>query len=75
MRPVAPSVEGGRIVFGANQVEYEPLPAAITREGVVVTDWEPSAEDLATLMEGGRVRISILTFGDKLQPLKVEAAR
>lgn len=65
------------VVFGADQQQhYFPLPASVDASGTVMTEWEPSAEDLATLMCGGRVRIWLLYTGVEkgrpLTPIKVE---
>lgn len=86
MKPVTPPLPPGTtlIVFAKDQPEYTPLPAAVSPNGAVMTEWEPSAEDLATLMNGGRVRLWIMLygqqcphchviFGPKLQPVAVEA--
>lgn len=61
MKPVEPPISPGtqRIVFGEKQPEYISLPAAVSEEGVVMTEWELSAEDLAALVNGGRVRLWI----------------
>lgn len=75
MTPVAPKVmqEGARlVVFAEDQPEYAPLPAAVSPDGVVMTEWELSAEDLATLLNGGRIRMWMSTFGRALQPVMLE---
>lgn len=64
MQPVKPAVahDGARFVeFGANQPQYDPLPAYVDPQGVVLTEWELSAEDLAHLLDGGRLRLWIIT--------------
>jgi hypothetical protein len=61
------------IVFAKDQPEYEPLPAAVDMTtGLVLTEWELSAEDLAALVNGGRVRLWIWTFRHPLQPVRME---
>lgn len=77
MIPVIPTVPIGMgpddlIVIAKDQPEYIPLPAFFTPEGYVITEWELTAEELARLMTGGRLRLSILTFGRPLQPLILE---
>lgn len=77
MRAVQPNAlhAGGRlVVFAKDQPEYNPLPASVDGNGLVMTEWEPSAEDLATLVNGGRVRIWLHTHGQPLQPIGVEVA-
>lgn len=77
MNPVEPSPppEGATlVVFAKDQPQYLPLPAYRTPDGVVLTEWEPTAEELQRILLGGRVRIWIYTFGRPLQPIRVEAA-
>lgn len=63
-----------RVVFAENQPQYQPLPAIKTMDGRVITEWELTAEELAQIMESGRLRLTILTFGQPLQPVKLEVA-
>jgi hypothetical protein len=75
MTPVAPKAmhEGARlVVFAKDQPEYSPLPAAVSPDGVVMTEWELSAEDLAALLNGGRLRLWVWTFRHALQPVMLE---
>lgn len=77
MRAVEPEKlhEGGtRVVLGIGQDEYLPLVASMSVDGMVMTEWEPSAEDLARLLDGGRVRIWLQTFGHGFPPINVEVA-
>lgn len=72
MRPVEPAGEsGGRIMLGQGQQEYEPLPARFTldAERRMVTHWEPTVEELASIMAGGRIRLTVLTFGHSFLPV------
>ena len=39
-----------------------------------MTEWEPTADELETLLEGGRIRIWLYTFNRPLQPISVEVA-
>lgn len=77
MTPREPPVlhEGASlIVIAKDQPQYAPLPASVGPDGLVMTEWEPTAEELARLLDGGRVRIWIHTYGQPLQPLNVEVA-
>ena len=76
MKPVEPKPQDDMhlLIFGKDQPQYNALPALSCRAGRVVTEWELSAEDLVKLMDGARVRVSILTFGQPLQPIQVEVA-
>ena len=81
MTPVEPLLYEGerRMVFGANQPEYIPLPLSIDEKGAVTTEWEPTAEELDKLLCGGRVRLIVHTFdpllgapGHCLQPVSLD---
>lgn len=77
MIPVEPSYcadADTRVVFAKAQAEYFNLPATISPEGIVTTEWELNAEEIATLVIGGRVRILLHTFNQPLQPLRVDVA-
>lgn len=65
MTPKQPSL----VVIAANQEEYIPLPAAAYDDGTMMTEWALTAEELATLMNGGHLRLWIWTFGMPLQPV------
>lgn len=50
--------EGAMLVtYAVNQPDYVPLPASVDGDGCVMTEWEPTAIELAALMNGARVRI------------------
>lgn len=75
MTPIVPEQVpvGARVViFAKDQPEYDPLPAAIDAAGVVMTEWALSAEDLATIVNGGRIRLWIYTSNRHLQPIALE---
>ena len=76
MMPVYPSVVPAGykvVVHGKHQPEYITLPSVMDAAGhEMITEWEPSGEELQQLFEGGRIRIRVMTFGQQLQPLKVE---
>jgi hypothetical protein len=74
VRPVAPPRGAQFATFAEHQPEYDPLPASVSADGLVMTEWEPTAEELAALVAGGRVRIWLHTYGRPLQPLNVEVA-
>lgn len=75
MKPVTPPpIEGTHaIVIASDQPEYQPLPSAVDAEGRVITEWEPTEEERAAIAAGGRVRLTIWTFRQPLQPVLVEA--
>ena len=60
------------VVFAKDQPEYEALPASVDPDGLVMTEWELTAEELATIVNGGRVRLWVYTFNRALQPVMLE---
>lgn len=75
MIPIVPKGchEGAKpIIFAKDQPEYDPLPAMVDARGLVLTEWELTAEELATIMNGGRLRLWIYTFRHPLQPIRLE---
>lgn len=59
-------------VYGANQQEYQPLPAERRGKpitGEVLTCWQLSPEELQKVKETGIIWLSMLTFGQPLQPV------
>lgn len=75
MKPIVPTCphEGAEIVVIAkDQPQYDPLPAARSAHGLVMTEWELSAEELAAVVNGGRIRLWTWTFGQPFQPIALE---
>jgi hypothetical protein len=69
----SPVHENARVVtFAADQPEYAPLIAAVDKDGLVLTEWEFSAEDLAKILDGGRLRLWLVTHNKPLQPVALE---
>lgn len=76
MEPI--KFEGANVVYGANQPEYKPLPAekrGNPRTGEVVTCWELTDEEKALISLTGEIYVSVLTFGNPLQPIIVSAIK
>lgn len=63
-----------RVVYAKDQPQYLPLPAIVDPSGIVMTEWELSADELEMLMEGGRLRLYLYTFNQPLQPIRLEVA-
>jgi hypothetical protein len=61
------------VVFAKDQPQYIPLPASVDASGIVMTEWEPTEEELDRLLQGGRIRLWVHTFGHPLQPVSIEA--
>ena len=66
-----------KIKFAENQNEYETLNAVVSPdiERIVITEWLPTVEDLQKLMDGGRIRIQVKTFGTRLSPIAVDTVK
>ena len=72
MEPI--KFDGANVVFGANQPEYEPLPAERVGKpetGQINTCWALSTDELKKVQETGQIYVSLLTFGQPLQPVLV----
>lgn len=71
MNPVTPRSggEGRPIVFTANQPEYRPLPALVTDDGDVLSEWELTYAERRAIADGARLRVRQFTFGSLLQPI------
>lgn len=75
MNPVKPlhaPANSAFVEIAKNQPEYETLPAFVSREGLVLTEWEPTEAERRTLATGGRIRLWTHTFGHPLQPIQME---
>lgn len=57
------------VVFAENQDEYKSLPAYIDNNGLVVTCWKLSEEEIKNINETGRIYLETLTFNNPLQPV------
>jgi len=75
MIPVEPPLHEGAdlIQIAEEQDEYMTLPASVDAEGLVMTEWQLTEEELTTLMCGGHIRLWVHTFGNPLQPVRIEA--
>lgn len=62
-------------ILGAEQPEYQPLPAFVDKTGVVATCWELSDEDLKLITEKREIWLLVYTFGKPLQPVAVLAKK
>lgn len=79
MNAVVPMIHDGAVlvVYALSQTEhYDPLPASVDRQSTVMTEWEPTIEELALLLAGGRVRLWLLhtgvAQGRKLTPMSLQ---
>ena len=54
------------------QEDFENIPASVGLDGLVMSEWQLSTEELNTLVVGGRVRIWQQTDGRTLQPVRMD---
>lgn len=73
MKPI--KFEEMNAVFGANQPEYQPLPAHRRKDGTVMTCWELEPGDLEQIQKTGVIWFMQLTFNQPLQPILPMAAK
>lgn len=74
MTPISPAIPGmPEVVYAKDQPEYLPLPAYRTGDGTVVTRWRLSWSERIRVLLGGSVWLTILTFNNPLQPVKLDA--
>lgn len=67
MKPI--EFPGHNVVFGANQPEYQPLPALKMPDGEVITCWELTDDEIQTITINKKIYFSQLTGNDRLQPI------
>jgi hypothetical protein len=67
MTPV--NFKGQNVIFGEGQPEYQPLPAIKTPDGVVITCWQLTLEELEEVKETGQIYLQQSTFNKPLQPV------
>ncbi len=70
--PIEPDQKDGfsRVIFAKDQPEYIPLPAN-TDGHSVETKWKLSWRERLTVLFRGNVYLSLLTFGNPLQPIRL----
>lgn len=74
MKPVIPPTTpcADTVVFAKDQPQYLPLPVNRFPDGTVMCEWLPTPEERELLLNGGKVRMWMWTFGHPLQPSAVE---
>lgn len=73
MTPASPVIPGlTEVVYAKNQPEYIPLPAVRGTDGSIVTRWRCSLWERFRILLTGDVYHSQLTYGQQLQPVKLE---
>lgn len=74
MRSITPTLHEGAhlVILAVAQDQYDALAASVDDNGLTLTEWVPSAEELQRLFCGGHVRLWTHTFGQKFQPVSLE---
>ena len=67
--------KGANCVYGQGQPEYMPLPAHKDENGVVLTCWKLSPEDMQRIQETGVIWLEMLTFNQALQPVRLDSEK
>lgn len=73
-KPVSPVVPGTalpEIVFAKDQPQYEPLPAHVSADGMVLTRWKFTWRERFRLLFAGDLYVWIWTFRRALQPIAI----
>ena len=76
MKPVSPVIPGIKlpeVIYAENQPEYTPLPAYRADDGMVITRWKLSLTERLRIALHGHLWLSVLTFNQPLQPVKLDA--
>ena len=72
MKPVDPGEKWGRFVeYAKDQPEYLPLPGRISPlAGTVLhTLWDLDFNERRAILDGARIHLAFVTFGNPLQPM------
>jgi hypothetical protein len=71
--PVIPEMDLTEVIFAKNQPQYIPLPAVVVDDGTrVITRWQFSWRERLRILFGGSLWLSLLTFGNPLQPIHLD---
>ena len=71
--PIFPSIpEAEELVFAKNQPQYKQFPAFRYPNGLVVTRWKFSLIERIKFLFSGNLWLSIQTFNNPLQPVKLQ---
>src|SRR5207237_1292972 len=72
--PVVPGLglDGTEVKFAKDQPQYRVLPALKLADGTVITRWRCSWRDRWRLLWRGDLWLSVLTFQQPLQPVRLD---
>jgi len=71
MKPI--KFKGYNCIFAKDQPEYIPLPVKkiIGHKGEIISVWKPTLKERIKILFGFNIGLSLLTFNEPLQPLKI----
>ncbi len=69
--PVIPGMDLEETVFAKHQPQYNPLPAVMV-DGRVISRWKLTWRERFKLLVTGNLWLTLLTFGQPLQPILIE---
>jgi hypothetical protein len=75
MRPVAPDPHSRDATLKILQISdgtYDRMPASVGEDGIIMVEWELSREDVAAILEGGRVRLWLAAERTPFIPVTLE---
>lgn len=68
---------GSFVTIAKDQPPYKPLPALVCGDpmGTMLFCWQPTEDEMETLLRERKVWVTCLTFNQRLQPLNLSAER
>ena len=69
---LAPEWKSREKIYAENQPEYQQLPVLRNSTGVVLSRWHLTDKERKAIADGADVFLSIWTFMQPLQPLRIE---
>lgn len=76
--PATVKFKGHNLVFGRNQSEYAQLPAYMPPNdprGMATMCFQFTPEEIMLIAETGHVWLTMLTFGQPLQPIQLDVQK
>lgn len=70
--PIIPGRDLPVVTYAKDQPEYLNLPAHVDEHGRVTTRWKLTWRERLRILLYGNLWLSILTFGQKLQPVRLD---
>lgn len=66
---IAPPQGWRDATYAKDQPEYLPLPTLASRDGRVVSRWQPTPEERQAISDGADIFLMLYTFNKPLQPI------